>query len=377
MAKGRRGNREGTIDQLPSGKWRARVTLEGRAVTKSFRTRREGQDWVRQMAGQIEQGLGYEATRTSLGDYLEGWLVSISSSVNPKTAGQYRQIARDHIIPNIGKHKLANLRPDHVQALYNKKVAEGKGLRTIELIHSVLHNALGQALKQGIVMRNVTDATTPPRPKEKEMRILSEEESSRLLASAAGHPLEPLFYLAALTGMRRGELLGLKWGDLDWITGELKIRRQVQMVKGEGSILVDVKTAKSRRTLVLGEFMLETLRGHYEVQQEQRRSAGNTWKEHDLIFPSRVGTPLCPTNFDKRRRELFRRAGIEARFHDLRHLATSIMLVKLRMSPTEVAAILGHSRTSTTLDIYGHMLPGMEAETARRMERLIVPVKVG
>jgi integrase len=205
---------------------------------------------------------------------------------------------------------------------------------------------------------------------------LSEEDSTRLLVAVQGHRLEPIFYLAALTGMRRGELLGLKWSDLDWITGALRIRRQVQYIPGEGTRIRDTKTAKSRRTLVIGQVMIELLRNHNKKQELERKAAGGRWKEHDLMFPSTIGTPLNPTNFDKTRRELFASAGLSERFHDLRHLAASIMLVKLRMSPTEVAAVLGHTKTSTTLDIYGHMMPGMEAETARAMEAALIPIKI-
>ena len=176
-----------------------------------------------------------------------------------------------------------------------------------------------------------------------------------------------------MTGIRKGELLGLKWSDLDWITGEIHIQRQIQQIPGHGTMETELKTDRSRRTIRIGEGMLKMLRDHNNIQQIARQFAGRKWKENDYIFPSSIGTSFEPRNFDRVWYAIREKAGVSCRFHDLRHRAASVMLVKLDMSPTEVAAALGHSRTSTTLDIYGHLITSMKPDRVKAMEDVTIP----
>lgn len=376
MAK-RRGSGEGSIHQLPSGSWRAQVTVEGRRISHTAPTRKDAQEWVRQTTGQVDAGLTYEATRTTVEAFLAGWLASVKASLRPNTHAQYTRIARSHILPHIGKIKLSQLRPDHVQALYDRALLDGTGVRTVAYIHSVLHKALNHALRMGVVMRNVCDAAAPPRRERHEITPLSEEEVGRLLSAIEGHRLKALFYLAIVTGMREGELLGLQWGDLDWQAGTIAVRRQAQAVRGQGVRFVPPKTEAGRRTVLVGSQMLELLRAQYEQVRLLRLAAGDKWKENDLIFPTLAGTPFPAPTFNRQWQKVEAAAALPpTRFHDLRHLAASILLVKLKRPPTEVAAILGHSKTSITLDIYGHMLGGMSQETARAIEEQVFPVQL-
>ena len=374
----KRGAGEGTIVQLPSGSWRGQITLDRGRLSFTAKTRREVQDWIRKMAVQVDAGLSYDGATTSVTEFMHGWLQSAQPSLRAKTHQQYTQVARDHILPYIGHMKLLALRPDQVQKMYDRLLANGNSARIVQLSHSILHRALDSALKMGSVTRNVTDATTPARPKKRTIQVLTEEELDRLLVAAEGHRYKVLVYLAVVTGMREGELFGLRWSDIDWLTGEIHITRQVQDIRGQGAVYVDPKTDAGRRTVVIGAQVVELLKWQYQWVGTMRRfDKRGIWKEHDLVFPSTRGTPIIHSNFHKEWKKILEAAKLpHMRFHDLRHLAASILLVKLRKSPTEVAAILGHAKTSTTLDIYGHMLPGMSQQTASEIEAVVMPTIV-
>ena len=369
---------EGTIYPTKNGKFRTQITVPGgKRLSHTGPTEKEVMEWKKRKLAELEKGLNYDAARTSVKKFMDNWLASRRPSLRPNTYIQYEQIARDYILPYIGNIKLGSLRPDQVQAMYDHLLQTGASARTVELTHSVLHNMLSHALRLGVVYRNVCDLTMPARPEEKEKNILTDDQVQRLLTAIEGERNEALVYMAIMTGMRLGELLGLMWIDLDWLTGEIQIRRQAQRgAYGDAEKFAPPKTRRSRRTIVVGERMLDILREQDRRIQLQRQVAGERWTEMGLIFPSTFGSPQMSGNFHRDWKRLQAKAGIKCRFHDLRHLAASVLLVKLKKSPTEVSAILGHSKTSTTLDIYGHMLPGMGAETARQMEDQVIPTKV-
>lgn len=374
----KRGAGEGTIVQLPSGSWRAQITVDRRRLSFTAKTRREVQEWIKKTVHQVDAGLSYEGATTTVDVFLQGWLVSVEPSLRTKTHQQYTQIVRDYISPYIGHRRMSTLRPDHVQVMYDGILAGGKSARIVQLTHSVLHRALDHALRMGVVTRNVTEAATPARPKKREIEVLTEEQLDRLLLTVEGHRYKALIYLAIVTGMREGELFGLRWSDLDWISGEIRITRQVQQIIGTGSVYSSPKTDSGRRTVIIGVQMLEILREQFkQIATWRKFDLHGRWQEHDLIFPSTVGTPITQSNFYKEWQKIVVAASLPPmRFHDLRHLAASILLVRLKKSPTEVAAILGHSKTSTTIDIYGHMLPGMAQQTAMEIEAEIMPGKI-
>lgn len=373
----KRGSGEGTIHQLPSGSWRAQITVDGGRLSFTAKTRREVQEWIKKTVGQVDKGLSYDGATTTVDEFFRGWLVSNRPSLRPRTHQQYSQVVRDHILPYIGQTKLLALRPDQVQAMYDGLLASGKSARIVQLSHSILHKALGSALKMGSVTRNVTEATTPARPAKRMVEVLTDEQLDRLLVTVDGHRYKALIYMAVVTGMRAGELLGLRWSDLDWLSGEIRISRQAQEIRGTGTVFADTKTMAGRRTVIIGAQMLELLREQVKLIELMRKFARDQWKENDLMFPSSVGTVIGRSNFHKEWNRILETAGLSPmRFHDLRHMAASIMLVKLRRSPTEVASILGHAKTSTTLDIYGHMLPGMSQKTAKEIEDAVMPVRL-
>ncbi|MDD1775985.1 MAG: site-specific integrase [Candidatus Methanomethylicus sp.] len=371
----KRGQGEGSIYQRKDGLWVAAVTIQGQRLCKYCKNQREALDWKQEMRSRIQSGLTSSGAQTRLGAYLEEWLTASVTTVRPKTHAQYTQIVRQHILPGLGNVKLQDLRPDQIQSLYNAKVKDGISPRTVLVIHAVLHRALNQALKWGLVGRNPAQAVTRPRLKRSEMKILTDIQSRTLLIEAKGSRLEVLLWLAISTGLRQGELLGLRWSDLDRRTCKLHIQRQLQRIKG-GQVFSEPKSAAGKRAIVLGNAIIQKLREQAEAQQAERLAAGDTWQENDLIFPSVTGTPWDHSNMYKDFKMLLQQAGLpDIRFHDLRHTAATLMLQQ-GVHPKVVQERLGHADITLTLNTYSHVLPSMQEEAAAKMDELLKPIDI-
>lgn len=376
MAK--RGNNEGSVFKRKNGTWRAMFTVDGRRLSFNAKTRREAQDWIRRMQDQVDIGLSYKSSQITFEKFINDWLVTIESSVRPATFKQYNQYARNHISPYLGKYKLMELRPKHIQQRYNEMVKEGKGLRTVQYTHIVIHGALKHAVKLGLIPRNPDDATTPPRPKPKEMKFLDEAQAQRFLFTAKenGDKYFALYHLAIASGMRMGEIVALRWSDLDVERGTLKIQRQLTLAKGGGFEYTTPKTKAGRRTIQLGASTLKILREHSQQQFGLMQQAGNMWQEHNLIFTSSIGTAINKDNLRKSFKKSLKNADLSMiRFHDLRHTAASLML-NHGIPVMVVSRRLGHAKPSITMDIYGHLIPGRQQEAADLMDELLIPIEV-
>ena len=377
MARRIRGKNEGSLHQRPNGTWRAQLSVDGRRISKGFKTKAEAQEWLRNTQTQVESGFDYHAGKITLAEYLPVWLENHRVTLRPKTADQYQRIIEKHILPRLGGTQVKNLRITRVEQFYSELVQSGLGVRTVRIVHTILHRAFEKALRYGLVVSNPTQGATLPRYKQGEMQVLDESQVTQFLVAAQDSPYQALYFLALTTGMRQGELLGLKWIDLQWHSGALLVQRQVQDIRGQGTIYQEPKTRASRRTIKLGEVTLQVLRLHRERQQALKASAGNRWKENDLIFPSKIGSPLDPSNLRLDYKRVLETAGLpKIRFHDLRHTAASLMLN--HGVPVIVASKrLGHSKPSITLDIYGHLYQEMQVEVAKKMDELVslVPVE--
>jgi len=374
----KRGNNEGSLYKRNSGSWRAQVIVEGRRLGQSFKTKREAQEWLRQMLDEIDYGLTFNAAQIKLDEFMEEWLVSVEPTLRFNTHKQYCQITRQHILPFLGELKLREIKPGQIQRLYNQMVKKGYGLRTVQLIHTVLHRSLVHAVKLGIMPRNPADATTPPKPKPKEMKFYDETQAQKMLitAKAKNDRFYALYHLAVSTGMRQGELLGLKWSDLDRDFGMLQIQRQLTKKSGGGFDLSPPKTRAGVRRIDLGESSLKVLQDHLQMQYQEINQAGEKWQDSDLIFPSTIGTPNDRDNLRKRFKAVLKEAGLpEIRFHDLRHTAAALMLNN-GIPVIVVSRRLGHARPSITLDIYGHLIPQKQKEVASLMDELLTPIQI-
>jgi len=371
---GKRGNGEGGITRhKKSGLYMARYTVQTptgpRRKTLYGKTRREVDEKLTKAKADRDGGLIFDADSMKVGEYLERWLAdSVRDTVRPTTFERYEQIVRLHIRPVLGKLKLKNLTPTHVRGLYRQKLDAGLSPRTVQYVHVTVHKALKQAIADGLIPRNATEAVKPPQVRREEMRPLTAEQVRILFDAAKGDRLEALYVLAVTTGLRQGELLGLKWDDVDLETGTLRVRRTLTTAKG-GPQLTAPKTKGSRRTVRLTQSAVKALRNHLKHQLDEIDSAGALWRENGLIFASESGDPLDRRNVTTHRfKPLLERAGLpQVRFHDLRHTCATLLLSK-NVNPKIVSEMLGHASIAITLDTYSHVLPTMQESAAKAME---------
>src|ERR671920_952935 len=318
-------------------------------------------------------GLVFDAENLQLGEYLERWLVdSVRDTVRPTTFERYEQLVRLHIRPVLGKVKLKNLTPAHVRGLYREQLDAGLSPRSVQYVHVTLHKALKQAGRDGLIPRNATEAVKPPQVRRKEIRPLTPEQVKVLLDAASGDRLEALYTLAVHTGLRQGELLGLKWEDVDLESGSLHVKRTLTTARG-GPRLAAPKTKGSRRRVSLTRGAVDALRAHLARQLDEIDRAGPLWQENGLVFASVTGTPLDRHDLTSRQfKPLLERAGLprKTRFHDLRHTCATLLLTK-NVNPKVVSEMLGHSNIAITLDTYSHVLPNMQDSAARALEEAL------
>jgi integrase len=271
---------------------------------------------------------------------------------------RYEQLIRRHTAPHIGKVRLTKLGARHLDQLYGVLVRSGLSSTTVLQLHRVLHHALRDAMRWNLVARNVAELVTPPRRAHHDFVTLTPKQARRFLDAVKGDRLEALYILALTTGMRQGELFGLRWADVDLDAGALHLVRQL-------------KTRSSRRQVLLVRVAVEALRRHLANQREERRQLGLPWDEQGLVFPNTVGRPLHSSNFLQRSfYPLLARAGLpHIRFHDLRHSAATLLL-GLGIHPKIVSELLGHSQIGITLDLYSHVTATMQQDAVRAFEGL-------
>ena len=373
-----RGKREGTIFKRNNGKWPAQISIDGKRLSFTGDTQAECREWVRQTQRRLKTGLTYQGAIQNYGEYLDGWLSTIKATVRSKTWRQYKQLVQDYILPELGRIKLSELRPDQIQRTYDRLIELGKGRRTVQLVHAVIHRSLSQAVKLGLLGRNPDDATTPPKPKSKEMKILDQGQVHKLLIAAQTRAFRrfAFYHVALATGMRQGELLGLKWDDLDLTGRSLQVKRQMKRVPGGGFEFTSPKTKSGFRTIKLGSETVNVLTEHYKRQLDKSAGAGQRWQDHGLVFPSTVGTPINPRNVLRTFRKVLNDAGLpKIRFYDLRHTAASLML-NHGVDVLIVSNRLGHSKPSTTLDVYGHLISNSQDKAAELIDTLITHISI-
>ena len=368
-----RAHNEGSIYQRPNGKWRAQVSIDGRRLSFTADTKKEGLAWIHETKNQIESGLTFQAAGTSLEEFLGEWLTTVSSSSSKGTYFTYTWTVQKRILPYIGKVNLMDLRPDRIQRFYNYLQKEGLSSHAVAVTHKTLRVAMSHAVKLRLIGRNPCSGTTPPKPEQTEMSFYDDRQVRSLLKTARDieDKLYPLYYLAIHTGMRQAELIGLKWEDIDWSLSTLQVRRQVRHFKGASYAFLEPKSKSGTRTIMLGKQALEVLAHHKKKQEALVNAAGENWTDLDLVFPSGAGTPLTASNVRRAFRKLLAASGLpNIRFHDLRHTAASLML-NHGIPVLIVSKRLGHSKPSITLDVYGHLIPSRQEEAAQLMDNLM------
>jgi integrase len=366
-----RGNGEGSIYQRSDGKWCAAVTLEGGKRRVIYgKTRQEVAKKLNQALQALDHGIPVTTGRLTLKQFMERWLDdSAKPTVRPSTFKSYSALVRLHVVPELGRLSLPKLTPQDVQMMMSHKQAAGLSSRRVQMIQAVLRTALSQAVKWDLVGRNVATLVDSPRVTYPEIRPLTTEQAKALIDAAKGDRLEALYTLAMAIGLRQGEALGLKWEAVDLDAGTLQIRAGLQFIEGAFHF-VEPKTARSRRTIRLPRFAVEALRSHKLRQLQERLLAGSRWREHGLVFPSSIGTPLHAASVTHRFQALLKRVGLpRQRFHDLRHCAATLMLVQ-GVPMRVVMETLGHSQISLTMNTYSHVMPALQQDAADRMDAL-------
>ena len=374
----RRRRGEGSVYQRADGRWVSEIDLgrvNGRRARKPVygKTEAEVVKKLRAMHTRHEAGLPVVDDRRSLEDFLNEWLDNVViPSVRPRTEESYRGIVERHLVPELGKVPIGRLRPSHVQRLLARKITDGLSARTVEYIWQVLRRALKVAVSWGLLSRNVAEFATPPRPVTKEVATFSVEQMKLLLKLSRDDRLEATFVLAITCGLRRGEILGLRWDDVELEASKptLRVRRTVQRIGGR---LTDgePKSKKSRRTIALSSLAVEALKRQRAAQNQDRLRAGEHWSGTGFVFTTTHGERIDPRNLLRQWYKLLDRADLAHRpLHDARHGAASLMLsqgVPLKV----VQETLGHSTMRLTADLYGHLMPGDAERVADAMDEAL------
>lgn len=375
---GRRGANEGSIYQRTDGRWGASIELgwfNGKRKRKHFtgKTRREVQEKLTAALHDKAKGLPVKLERQTVKQFLDNWLENaVQPSVRPKTYISYEQLVRVHIIPELGRHQLAELGPQHIEAFLVKKRKTDLSDRTVQYFYTILRRSLDRAFKWGLVTRNVATLIDRPRAVRPQIVPFTPMQARAFLNAIKGERLEALYVLALAEGLRQGEVLGLQWSNVDLDEGTVTVRVALQRVNTKLQ-LVEPKTRSSKRTVSLSDMTVSALRRHRVKQLEERLAAGSEWRGNvlDLVYTTSIGTPLEPSGVVKQFKRILREAGLPSqRFHDLRHSCASLMLAN-GIHPRVVMEKLGHSEIALTMNTYSHPTPELQKDAARRMDDML------
>jgi integrase len=374
MAKRLKG--EGSVWLRADGRWCGAINLgweHGKRRRKYFygQTAEQVQAAILRARADLAQGLPVVAERQTVEEFLGRWLEdSVKPSVRPLTYEQYRQHVKLYLAPLLGRHQLAKLAPQHVRAFIKQKLADGLSPRTVQLSLVILRRALGQAVKDGLVGRNVAKLADPPRWKRPEIKPWEPAEAARFLDAIRTERLEAAYLLALSLGLRRGEVLGLRWPDVDLEGKAVTISQALARVGGKLEF-IEPKSRQSRRTVPIHDGLVAALRNHRRRQFEERLAAGSRWHDGGLVFTTRIGTPLEPRALNEDFERVVMAAGLRRiRLHDLRHSCATFLLAQ-GVHPRVVMELLGHSQISLTMETYSHVLPDAMREAIGRMEALL------
>ncbi len=379
---------KGCIVQRSKGSWRllfdaGRDPETGKRRQKSITvrgTKNDAERKLREMLHSLETGGYVNPTRLTVGEWLDQWCKGyVAMHTTPRTAESYQVIVKRHLVPALGALLLTQLQPHHLHEYYVRALSQGRadgkgGLspRSVLYHHRMLAEALGHAVKMGLVARNVADAVDPPRPSRPAMTTLAPKDIPRLLSTAEEMPYHDLFYTALYTGLRLGELLALRWCDVDL---DLSFLSVVQTLYRRGDYVIkEPKSRYSRRTVALPPSLALLLRRRRAEQEALGGLLGKPITYGDFVFAYADGSPLDPSTVSHAFARTVRKAGLpHIRFHDLRHSHATLML-SAGVHPKVVSERLGHSSVAFTLDTYSHVLPGLQERAAQRFDEHLVQI---
>jgi len=340
-------------------------------------TKKDAKRHLRELLHQLDTGGFVEPINSTLAEYLEQWLRDYAAiNTAPRTYERYAEFVRHHLTPGLGSITLVNLQPHHIQAYYSNALLtgrrDGKGglsARTVHHIHRVLFEAIKYGVKHNMIGRNVAEAVDPPRPTFREMTTADADGVNRLLQAVQDSYYHPLLFTAIYTGLRRSELLGLRWKNVDLDMATLSVTDTLHHMKDGRFIIRQPKSRHSRRNIALSPALAILLREHKAKQAEIKDSLGLELQDNDLLFSNPDGSPLRPNSISHGFRKIAARVGLpDLRFHDLRHTHATLLL-KQGVHPKIVSERLGHSSIAITLDTYSHVMPGLQEEAVKRFDQ--------
>ena len=362
MPRKRRTSGEGSIFYSQTENcWVAEITLpNGKRRRKRSKKQYVVREWLQTSLMRLKEGKLLLDERATVSQLFDRFLNDIvDKNLKPKTADSYRYLAENHILPTLGKIRLKDLKPTHIQALYSKKLEEGLSKRTVHYIHAVLRRALNEAIKWELLTSNPTSKVTPPVPSKKAPQTLSVEQIRKLLEVVRGHPYYPIYLIAIGCGLREGEILGLETKDIDLENSQIAIRQTVVSIRGKTSIN-EPKTPTAMRTVRIPSYVVEVLK-NMPLPQD------------GLIFKTSNSNPISPRNLLRHFHESLVKAGLpRVSFHSLRHSYASIQLIS-GTHPKVVQEALGHSSIELTLNTYSHLIPNLQKEAADKLDVVLKP----
>lgn len=346
--------------------------------------KKEAEKALIKILSQLEDNSFIDPSKITVKEYLLNWLETyVDTNLAKTTARGYRVNVEKHVIPEFGNMLLSKLQPIHIQALYNKKLKEGRvdgkgGLsaKSVIYIHRVLRKALSQAVKLQILSKNPADFVDIPKNKSYEVKILKEDEIQSLLNAFKNTDIFIPVALAISTGLRRGEALALRWSDIDFENKTLSISQNIVPLK-RGYIFTTTKSEKSRRTILITDNIIKLLEQQKELQEKNKKLLGEIYKDNDLVSCYPDGAPFNPSSFSHMFAKVLKKNNLShIRFHDLRHLNATLML-KSNIPPKIASARLGHSSIGITLDLYSHVINEMQEDAANKLDNIIFKLEDG
>ncbi len=346
----------------------------------AFRTRKAAEVARAKIVGGLHDGTYSEPTRLTLSEWVtDQWLPTIKSQVKPSTFDSYRRNIELHVLPRIGGRRLSDLTPPMLTGIYGDLLESGRingkgGLstKTVRYIHTILHKALADAVDAGFVAVNVAERAKPPRPRSAaptELRFWTPEELRQFLDLVTGQRMEAAWHVAAMTGMRRGEVLGLRWRDLDLDASRVHVRQALVSVAYK--LITSTPKTHQARVIDLDAGTVGQLRRHRCRQLAERSEWGGEYEDSDLVFCKENGTPLHPQTFTQAFERLVERSDLpKIRLHDLRHTHATIAL-RAGVPVKVISERLGHETPAFTMTQYAHVIPGMQAEAASQIAYLV------
>ena len=359
--------------------WEARYTAgyhpgTGKQIQRSItgRTQREVSQKLKAATASIDAGTYIAPSKLTLGAWMDAWAENYLNAVKPRTIEIYENVIKSHIKPGLGAVRLEDLNAHMVQTFYNEcRKKKGLSGKSIKNIHCVLHQGLQQAVAVGYIRTNPSDSCTLPRVEKKELKPFDDVEIGRFLQAIQGTRLEPLLAITLFTGLREGEVLGLKWDCVDFNRGTITVNKQLQYDrKSETYQLITPKNGKGR-IIVPAPFVMDLLRRQQQTQANDKAFIRSAWVDSGFVFTNELGEHLRPWTLYR----AFKRAATEigrpdARFHDLRH-SYAVAAIRSGDDIKTVQGNLGHATAAFTLDVYGHVTDQMKQASAQRMQQYI------